>query len=894
MAMENGTEWLEIRKRIKNKLGSCPYINPFIIEDKACEISSVDYFSYQVSISDIVILLIKEELRKGVEVEISVATKHKKPMLIYFHSEGIKDLKTEAFKKDIEQNDYCTYKLFDNFDSLEDVIYDDLIQNIIQYYQFEHYKKAIAYNTTNSIMPEQVNNTFPIVSEVKKSNIKIFKKCSEYLWNKLVFDGKQQSPDFENADDEFLFNYGISILNYIIGEGQFPDQQMIVKFIDLIKKYHCGEDWITYRWDSIRYYNLGQYNEALSYTEKARDSAQANNAPDWLIDNILIDCRNIEFQISNISRVYQFKYQNIIDKRESLIYLPVSDRFLEKAFEESIDNFFKITAHSPYTNQFGSNMKEALTNIENYIFSALIYGSNTHILISRVALSKIFYIYGISFDDGNILFKSLVFMLLAKEYSDFDKLISHYWQKLYINVTQNVEKLWLLACKANRKECSRPMIMLYRVLGPYMSDELFSKATGNIREIVENTHDDYSSELLKAINNNLLRINKPIMIDILNILLENKVIFLYSDFCKILLNADFSNINADNEAISNLDDLLTRNLDNILENNGQCYFIGNLRKAFSDRFVDIEKAALEKVDETEKLLYKLSFLNTDIENNLKHFVNMAQNQFEQNSKGGSFSGFWYKPLRIIENIMINNFDKNMMTDILVNEFIPLCRNILTSYVPFSMKTECIEALISIIQAFLDNDIIYDWNGFLESILLKKENIEAGLDFSVFENNSPEIFKLKFILLKTFCSYNTKEEIMLKYFSLNRMDELERLAVAECIRQYIKCNHLKNDDYESLFVPIIFNMSSDTYFEVRVVICECLAMLFCSKYKDAIRSKLFELSLDEVHHIKITILKLIESIKIDDMEFSLKMLQHLSTDSCYNIRVKSKEITNKLQ
>ena len=123
MREENGTNWLEIRKRVKDKLASCPYINPFIIEDHASEMPSILYFKFMVSQSDIVILLVKEELRFGVQTEFSVVYEENKPCLAYFYDGKECDLQTIALKNNIMNKDFTTFRTISNFENIEEYIY---------------------------------------------------------------------------------------------------------------------------------------------------------------------------------------------------------------------------------------------------------------------------------------------------------------------------------------------------------------------------------------------------------------------------------------------------------------------------------------------------------------------------------------------------------------------------------------------------------------------------------------------------------------------------------------------------------------------------------------------------------------------------------------------------
>ena len=61
---ENGFAWSDVRRRIKECLSACPYLNPFIIEDNPSTTPSLQFFQSQLRKADLTVLLVKGEVRK--------------------------------------------------------------------------------------------------------------------------------------------------------------------------------------------------------------------------------------------------------------------------------------------------------------------------------------------------------------------------------------------------------------------------------------------------------------------------------------------------------------------------------------------------------------------------------------------------------------------------------------------------------------------------------------------------------------------------------------------------------------------------------------------------------------------------------------------------------------
>lgn len=306
MREESGTNWLKIRKKVKDKLSTCEYINPFIIEEHASEMKSVDYFKFMVRQSDIVVLLIKEELRSGVQAEISVIYEEKKPCLIYFYNGQECDLLTSAFKENLINIDFATFKEISNFENIEEEIYNDLLENVITQYKYNNFRKI--YNiegkniSTESTFKEVIDNY-----TIEKNILDIFSSCIGYILNE---DGYNYLTINESIEKSLNHDFGCKLLRWISTGSYFLKPVDINQFLNDTNYIHSDKVWYRYRWDSINYYEKGNIEKALEYQIKALNDAKSNNVNKWIINNILIDCRNLEVELGNFRNKYQDELTN--------------------------------------------------------------------------------------------------------------------------------------------------------------------------------------------------------------------------------------------------------------------------------------------------------------------------------------------------------------------------------------------------------------------------------------------------------------------------------------------------------------------------------------------------------------------------------------------------------
>ncbi len=115
----------------------------------------------------------------------------------------------------------------------------------------------------------------------------------------------------------------------------------------------------------------GESNRALESEQKALDLANEADFPQWIINNILIDCRNIESEIEYINCRYPISRdaQEKLDSLETIVYLPSVDRYLNQIYSEITSEEFDETTSSYKTTRFSNRLSYALKELANYFFS---------------------------------------------------------------------------------------------------------------------------------------------------------------------------------------------------------------------------------------------------------------------------------------------------------------------------------------------------------------------------------------------------------------------------------------------------------------------------------------------------------------------------------------------
>ena len=123
--------WLEFRKKVKDELNKCPYIQAFTIEDRASTMKSSAFMLSNVDFSDIVVLLIKNDFRDGTEKEYHRCRETNKPLLVFFFGNENETEKVKNLRNDLRQTDYCTYRKMNDSINAEKIIANAVIQDIL-------------------------------------------------------------------------------------------------------------------------------------------------------------------------------------------------------------------------------------------------------------------------------------------------------------------------------------------------------------------------------------------------------------------------------------------------------------------------------------------------------------------------------------------------------------------------------------------------------------------------------------------------------------------------------------------------------------------------------------------------------------------------------------------
>lgn len=881
MNKENDTEWLKIRKKIKEKLEECPYINTFIIEEHASEISSVDYFKFKVTQSDIVVLLIKEELRYGVQTEFSVVYQLNKPCLAYFFNSDNCDLQTIALKNNIMEEDLITFKTINSFKNIENVVYNDLIENIITQYKFNHFRNNLEKNKEKlEFSSKKIDASVQNFNE--KDYMDFFLSCMNTI---LSNDGYSDLLENKEIGESLCHEFGIKLLKWVATGEDFPKSEFIINFENTIDYIHNSKLWIRYRWDAINYYENGNIAKALEYETKALQSAKSENIDEWLINNILIDCRNIEIELGNLENECSFKYQHELEQRESFVHFPLLDRMKCEVQDILEKESFDILNSDVYTVHYGSKIIIAMKNIELYIFISALYGSKTHLYNSRDLIANLYYHYGKLHDDDNMHYLALKYWILSDNIKKVEKFIENNWDKIYLNIIDKSDYLCSLlegiTCSFNMK------LTIFKYFGVYFSDSKFQ----SIEDLILNCESDINANncnrFIDTIIENCSRLTQEKIVSALINVLKNKKLRFGDKLSTLLLRIKVKDINEN--LLKELNNQLCINLEFITRYNGDIQMVTALYKQAPECFEQLNNNAKKYLIGINKAYYEINMnVTKDWINVINEAINIAQNQYNEIKQNKVSIAYGIHPLHELYDIIDKKFELRY-SQLIKEKLIPLCKKILNSYAPISMKEESIQCLINISNSFGKNNIEYNWKNEFSFLKIYKINNEINNEFGY---ASYRAVNLRIILLKILCGFDAKQDILLNYLSFRKMDAYERKVLCECLNYYIRVRKEKNEIIDDVFIIILYALSDDSDKMVRRKVVYTLGDLYSIEKSMLIKQKINELMLDTSIWVRFAVFDLVRKNIIDDEEYRNMILQVYINDANYDLRSHAKDLMKK--
>ena len=868
---ENGFAWSDVRHRIKECLSQCMYFNPFIIEDEASVTPSLQFFQRQVERADVVVILVKGDVRTGTATEYALSKKLNKPLLVYFLEDDNPNEKVQDLRKDLQDTDPCTYRPVSDFGNIETIIRSDLMNNVVRTFQDRYYNSAIDIAATiGTSLPE--DKSLPNTSIPSKTELAKFSSCYNTL-----FDLLQLSYFKKDVSESEAHEFGCQLIRSIISGCFVIDDAEIEKFVTGCTNIFGTLDWLQKRWEAIRAYSFGEIDNALLFEEEALELARTSGGSEWVINNILIDCRNLENEKNKLNRVFAIsgKYQEELSGQEHIAFLPILDRYLTNIYEQIDKDEFRVATASRFTELLGSSLSYALTDWANYLFSAAVYGSYTHLQISRKILATLLSHYSNITNDSLLAFLSLKQYILFGNSKDTKLYLDSMWDTIYSLVASHADEIWALTDYVPASDRDAMKLTIFSGIGLYLSDEVFLKAEQYLFEYSNSVYWGNSESYFDAILSNLHRMNQEKIITALTPIINSKRFNLGNKLSHIILYVNLDDVSE--HALNDFAIAVKEQLQFIISNNGDPQMIAALVERDKALFGELETLPGNGLIGIQEKLYKI---NTGSQNwlpILEDEIKSAQVQFKANSKNGEYHSFAENPYAMISRIIRNENSNDEIDQTILRDFIPHVAEVLSSEAAVPTKESCVSCLCDVLSSFIERDIAIP-----DSLIAALRTVDVQKGSVFFASKSRKTLEIRVFMAKMIAGINNIGNLLHLCNGFGNLEVNEKIVVIDSIEKYLFQRRNTLNGISELLVSLVLQCTSERDPDIRSLAYRCVAYILQSPFRDIAEIAINRAVFDPSNRVRITILNVCANGYVPK-DISDNLVELLRKDANFSIR-----------
>lgn len=516
-------------------------------------------------------------------------------------------------------------------------------------------------------------------SDFYKSYISKFKELEDYAFS--LFDPYYGKKTFDFTSKSLVF--GKKIIDWVYGLSEFPNKEIQEFYNDLKIDFNFDDNTvIVKRWNAnIAYFNSDEKQASENYSKLYDELLKCKNIPEWFLDDICIDGRNLLHQYENMINKISFdnKFQTRLSSNRHKLSYPDIDRIKSEIFENVSKNVFNNKNKSKYTTIYGIGLEECFRQIQDLVFLTIFYGSITHLKLVRELISNIMYMYADTFEDEEFYNLTLRMLFLSREFKKYRNL----YNKIKLNYSFVISDNFIQSIVDSRKalfkfEEDRNNVFLFDIYGRYLDDKLYLLLEENMLNIIT-IRDDYNmniiSDAFKAIATNIKR-SKNIgkLLVIMKDYFTKSYSRFYMDFGRVL-----EEINVNKLTKSEFQDYQKIVDSMIKEKEHTNYDLSNCIIRIKEKDPKINKYddLLSKKGTHENIVYQIELENNELEV-IKSITNIYKEKHEKREKNVGFYSICMIDYNIGTNIFTPELYDGEIKKFILEEYLPLAQSIILS------------------------------------------------------------------------------------------------------------------------------------------------------------------------------------------------------------------------
>lgn len=858
MRDEGDFNWQQLRDELNRALLKSDIFKPFAIESHASIEPSSSYYLNRLVQSDIVIGIIRSELRPGTSKELYRAIQLRKP-LILVKLEGETSSDIESLFRYVREMDACTYVELPSDSGLVSYLMNQLNNVMVDLFhnrrfEIEDGKPAVFADIAPISIPEDVLDAFGA------SVALISKKCNyhaEWLERK--------------SDNPHLFFLGEKAVEWLLYGTPFSVGAFKAGILEIMKDSGIPRDTLSLRLDALDASIEGRYSKCYELLQRVCDSIESKDC--WAYGNCLIDKRNVAGLLSEYGFGTQWTIQKEIDALSAPAYIPLALKFEEEVGTAILNASREAKAVNPYTTiRHDASLASVMSNISCLLFSSILCGSISSALYSRSLLANSLIDYSSIYNRPELELEGIKLLVLQGDAKGFENRFAYKSDGLRSYLPSCAEELWHLTSFTAQAYRPSTRAVVIKECAPYFSDDTICDAWSAL-----NVADDFrqsESKWIKAIGMIKMRVDEKSLVSLLCQVVDQHLYTVASDVSNVIAGMDLDKI--DNGLVDQLGSSLKSNSDDLLKNNFSAGVFGCVEKCCG--FSILSEEQVERLSTVERGCYldnKSPAYNTEVA-----CIDELRRQFDLNNRSDFRSGFSVRPSSLLCRSLDDDSSESFSASL--SRVLEHCLKELPTYqgLPCSVG----EAM-TVLNKFAcccvrDGKALPD--GWTDLISELPDEWPKAPEFRDPASMDSCAWSVRCLALKVVAGLAKDIEFLTLGIKFETLTASGQRAYLEVLEQLIVCNAIC-DRYCDVVSAICSSILLSEDSAVRAILLASIA----AGYRRWEASSFSDLAFQSLHdvspNVSFKLVRLCKEGKFDDASLEQKLLGGLSSDSNWFIR-----------
>lgn len=625
MSDEGDFSWQQLRDELNRALLKSDIFKPFAIESHASIEPSSSYYLNRLVQSDIVIGIIRSELRPGTSKELYRAIQLRKPLILVKLESGTSP-EIESLLRYAREMDACTYVGRPNDSGLVPYLMDQLNNVMVDLFHNRRFEiedggSAVFTDIAPVSIPEDVLDAFG-------SSVALISKKFNYHADWLE----------RKSDNPYLFFLGEKAVNWLLYGTPFSVAAFKAGILEIMKDSGIPRDTLSLRLDALDASIEGRYSKCYELLQLACDSIESKDC--WAYGNCLIDKRTVAGMLSEYGFGTQWSIQKQIDALSAPAYIPLALKFEEEVGTAVLNASREARAVNPYTTiRHDASLASVMSNISCLLFSSLLCGSISSALYSRSLLANSLIDYSSIYNRPELELEGIKLLVLQGDAKGFENRFAYKSDGLRSYLPSCAEELWHLTSLTAQAYRPSMISVVIKECAPYFSDDTICDAWNTL-----NVADDFrqcESKWIKAIGMIKMRVDEKSLVSLLCQVVDQHLYTVASDVSNVIGGMDLDKI--DNGLVDQLGSSLKSNSDELLKYNFSAGVFGCVEKRCGFSILSEEQVGhLSTVERGCYLDNKSPACNAETA-----CIDELRRQFDSNNRSDFHSGFSIRPSSLL-------------------------------------------------------------------------------------------------------------------------------------------------------------------------------------------------------------------------------------------------------